>query len=703
MEKIVEQGTDATSLVTVKNEEIPIRFRSAKSVYDSLKKSKPSASLTIPCRSKRKKKKPLKRSISNGKVQKMSQKSENNIDSDEVALDIESSSNCPSENDEPEESFQTNGDEPVPSDVSYQTLDNIDYHIIDSTNALIFIPFHTCVYVKGHFNAKVLNGNAEVLGYTLEEDPEKIHSIYSPRGYSLLCIRSLRRNSPTNKSPVLGLQKSGLDCDQNLLKSKSSTNTILLLQSQNWRTADYINRLFPSNILRRELCAPLSWNQEDRNAFEDLCSKLNISLILQGATFKARFYEQPDIWKMITQQFLDLVSSKEYFRLLFCGGKGVGKSTLLRYTVNRLLKECGSVLVLDFDPGQPEFVPSGCVSATLVSTPLLGPNFTHLQESLYCYFVGDVDITVDPNRYVQSCIRLLNDCRMQPKLMSTPMIINTMGFTTGIGMDVMLDVIRLSQPTHVIQLTSGSSRRNFAALLEHSYVTQESRGWMTDFTANTSPEYKFEAISSAAENTERSMEQWGFRASELRNIGLVSYFSRLSTGVEWTLTDAVPYKISWKNIAICISNESVEPALTMAALNASLVALCVLDAETGSSVARYQATGFPTILAGAMPVMPCLGYAVVRAVDYTNRLIYLLSPEAIDRVSRVNCLVLGGIHLPEAMVLDAPSALRKHHASGNGPKTRVPYATFGPSAIQPTCLPIKKYNPLFTVRGWTQV
>jgi len=707
MEDIAEQqASDTLTVVVTKNEPTPLRFVSAKSVYDAKKKLKASVPVTITRQTKRQKKKTPKKNQSNGKVRKIVKKSEQGSDSDELTADVEVSSNCQSETDETEEGCETDNNELVPCDVSYQTLENIDYHLINSTNALVFIPFHTCIYIKGHFNVNVLNGSAEILGYTLEEDAEKTYSIYSPRGYSLLCIRSIRKKGPANKSLFLALQKIGLECDENLLKSKSSSNTILLLQSQNCRIVDYINRLFPSNILRWEPCAPPNWDQEEQNAYEDMCSKLDSSLILRGATFRARFYEQPDIWKTITQQFLDLVSSKEYFRLLFCGGKGVGKSTILRYTVNRLLKECGSVLVLDFDPGQPEFVPSGCVSATLVSTPLLGPNFTHLQESLHCYFVGDVDITVDPNRYIQSCTRLINDCRMQPKLMNTPMIINTMGFTTGIGLDVMLDVIRLSQPTHIIQLKSASSRRNFPAMLEHSYVMQHPPSiWMTDVTTNTLPEYSFEAISSAAENKEeqRSVEQWGFRASELRNIGLVSYFSRLSTGAEWTLTDAVPYKMSWKNLAVCVSTESVEPALTMAALNGSLVALCVLDAETGASVARYQAAGYPTILSRAMPVMPCLGYAVVRAVDYTNHLIYVICPEAIDRISRVNCLVLGSIHLPNTMLLDTPCALRKQHASGHGPKSRVPYVTFGPSASQPICLPFKKYNPLFTVRGRNQV
>jgi len=61
-----------------------------------------------------------------------------------------------------------------------------------------------------------------------------------------------------------------------------------------------------------------------------------------------------------------------------CGGKGMGKSTFVRFLVNRSLPVFGEVVCLDLDPGQPEFTIPGCVSAVIVKQPLLGPSFTHL-------------------------------------------------------------------------------------------------------------------------------------------------------------------------------------------------------------------------------------------------------------------------------------------------------------------------------------
>ena len=47
-------------------------------------------------------------------------------------------------------------------------------------------------------------------------------------------------------------------------------------------------------------------------------------------------------------------------RVIVAGGKGVGKSTFLRYFVNRIVTELGGpVLVVDLDLGQAEFTVPG--------------------------------------------------------------------------------------------------------------------------------------------------------------------------------------------------------------------------------------------------------------------------------------------------------------------------------------------------------
>lgn len=71
-------------------------------------------------------------------------------------------------------------------------------------------------------------------------------------------------------------------------------------------------------------------------------------------------------------------------RAVVCGGKGVGKSTFLRVLTNcilsRQMTEGRGVLILDFDPGQAEFTPPGCLAVVLVKAPLLGPGYTQQQR-----------------------------------------------------------------------------------------------------------------------------------------------------------------------------------------------------------------------------------------------------------------------------------------------------------------------------------
>lgn len=65
---------------------------------------------------------------------------------------------------------------------------------------------------------------------------------------------------------------------------------------------------------------------------------------------------------------------------MIAGYKNAGKSTMLRYLINKCLKKWDKILVLDFDIGQSEFSLPACISAFIIDMPLLGPNFTHLTQ-----------------------------------------------------------------------------------------------------------------------------------------------------------------------------------------------------------------------------------------------------------------------------------------------------------------------------------
>lgn len=114
-------------------------------------------------------------------------------------------------------------------------------------------------------------------------------------------------------------------------------------------------------------------------------------------------------------------------RVLACGPKGVGKSTITRLLVNWLLATHKRVVLVDLDVGQPELTPpgpcsrSGCphslssltqccslralicagmVALHVLTSPLLGPPHTHLMQPSAAYYVGAVSPKDDPPLYV---------------------------------------------------------------------------------------------------------------------------------------------------------------------------------------------------------------------------------------------------------------------------------------------------------------
>ena len=75
---------------------------------------------------------------------------------------------------------------------------------------------------------------------------------------------------------------------------------------------------------------------------------------------KARLYQPNPDWENAIRSARYTVDDSVQPRLLVAGGKGVGKSTLVRFLVNRLISELkGPVLVVDLDPGQAEFTVPG--------------------------------------------------------------------------------------------------------------------------------------------------------------------------------------------------------------------------------------------------------------------------------------------------------------------------------------------------------
>nr|XP_036579556.1 Polynucleotide 5'-hydroxyl-kinase GRC3 [Colletotrichum truncatum]KAF6787164.1 Polynucleotide 5'-hydroxyl-kinase GRC3 [Colletotrichum truncatum] len=160
---------------------------------------------------------------------------------------------------------------------------------------------------------------------------------------------------------------------------------------------------------------------------------------------------------------------------MLCGPKSSGKSTFGRILGNRLLTAPGpdrnttrSVVIMDLDPGQPEYTPAGTVSLVRVREPNLGPSFTHVATSepavtiVRCHSIASVSPASDPELYLECALDLYhhyqNTCR------GLPLIINTPGWVLGTGLDLLTELTTKFKPTEVIYMSEDGPKESVEGL-----------------------------------------------------------------------------------------------------------------------------------------------------------------------------------------------------------------------------------------------
>ena len=176
-------------------------------------------------------------------------------------------------------------------------------------------------------------------------------------------------------------------------------------------------------------------------------------------------------------------------RSVLCGAKGVGKSTCLRFTVNRLLSTTDAVAVIDCDLGQPEFTAPGLLSLHIITGPILSPTHMHLKEPLLSYFIGDITSKNEPEqfsnalralmaRYTEmqsdllskdiqltkrnlsdaNSFAMLSDRKFKPKMVPLPLVVNTDGNVRFMGAEILTAVMEIVRPTHVLHISTEKDR-----------------------------------------------------------------------------------------------------------------------------------------------------------------------------------------------------------------------------------------------------
>ncbi|KAJ7560342.1 hypothetical protein O6H91_04G125400 [Diphasiastrum complanatum] len=333
---------------------------------------------------------------------------------------------------------------------------------------------------------------------------------------------------------------------------------------------------------------------------------------------------------------------------VICGAKGTGKSTFAKFLVNELLNIHKAVGYLDTDVGQPEFTIPGCLSLHILQEPIIGSPILHLRTPEKCYFYGDISPKVDPTQCI-GCIQDLYDyfCLQyydnKEQAEQTPLVVNTHGWLKGVGLDVLVSILRITKPTHVVHLVSSITQKNIPS----------GRFWQTD--DNTSIATKILSIESYTDSSvgqsHSSCDGFRFRPSknavELRALRIMAYFQKCHGGkpllfpcrevdlyaeTSKALASQTPYQVSLSDIKVMHLHCQVPETQTLYSINAELVGL-------GTSPQKIMVDG--TILPPE-----CLGFGIVRGIDVTQNILYLITPLSGESLQSVEIILHGRLQIP---------------------------------------------------------
>ncbi|KAL1506236.1 hypothetical protein ABEB36_005633 [Hypothenemus hampei] len=460
---------------------------------------------------------------------------------------------------------------------------------------IILESLYETVHFYGLCSMKVLHGEVEILGASLNKTSSN-QNIYSPRGTALLYLRNRCREFQNNSINLKHLISTEfLDEDQEDLTFNEHC-AIVLCKELN---PPYIN--FIENHIAQKI-------------FPDVEPRIDFDLF--GSFNKIQISEK---WFEIIENI------NENSTVVICGGKGVGKSTFLRFAINVILNKFKKIRMFDLDSGQSEFCPPGCLSIVDVDQYVFGPNYTHLQAPKKMT-LSHVNIGSDMKSYLKSVNSIIGSInRIEP----LPILINFSGFTQGFGLDIAISILRTLQPSQIIEIKSKIPNKNYKIDLTSQNVNsyEIDSNFLDVQEVNLHLDYDYNKFESVAETNN---EAWSLEARVSRELTIISYFGQLMTNTVRTLTSSEVNMFTIKLSAIKIASFSGK-SLSAIAINGNLVMLCEQNSDFYYSY----------------------GVGIVRGIDLDQDVLVLLTPEKLEVLQNVTHLILSSVTIPPTLLMSA--------------------------------------------------
>lgn len=358
-----------------------------------------------------------------------------------------------------------------------------------------------------------------------------------------------------------------------------------------------------------------------------------------------------------TKRVLSRISARleahERPRVMAVGAKSSGKSTLNRLLCNMIVTRPGGqkVTYLDIDPGQPEFGAPGQISMVEVTSPLLGPSYSHLATAhnsrfrlIRAHNIAATSFKDDPDHYVNCVLDLM---RHLPR--NVPLIVNSCGRVSGTGAGVLIQLLSQLRITDAVclQPLDGELDEQLKAVAPNIHTV----GKRTVNAATRTPaeQRAMQTMAYFHGKNGHAEESWNSKPINMMRPWTVNY-SGPKPGIA----------------AILSYGQAPQPEFLAEVIDGMVVALVVPEDDLidPTSVERTPQEDLPYIVShmhgSSLPMDPrrshCVGMALVRGIDAQNKRVHLLTPlsqaEIAELMRRQVVLVRGGFDCPEWAYLE---------------------------------------------------
>lgn len=404
------------------------------------------------------------------------------------------------------------------------------YNSLNSRQVLLVLK--SSLHFHGILNLKLLSGKAEIYSYELKHN--EAVTAYSPRGHSFINITTSMPSADDtieNAGKILEILRSDFlisDIYEALRHYDPLNDAILLIER-----GDTGSKAF--NMIDKYMKQTVFPNAQ---AFNNRRPYYSAETILH-----CQFLLRPRTQLVSSSQWMS-VSVKPTSRIMVIGGKGVGKSTLVRHLVNRNLAEHPRILLIDLDIGQPELFTPQTVSATCLTEPILGPGYMKPRVPDRAFLFGDVNVVLSPIKYIKCVLRLIRHCQNTPEYQNIPWIVNTMGYNRGFGLELTVAALKALEPTDLIQIAGHRTADNFDRILSCDEVNGFKFNIFQDevnaFGDNMECRYETHTYSSMARRSGERTNEWDMSAKDLRFAMILAHLGNVLNGsTEW-ITDVKP-------------------------------------------------------------------------------------------------------------------------------------------------------------------